>query len=70
MINHELHNAELQIENNGFTQRSVSNGSKLAVQFRAWVGLELEMLQQVSSHQKTDQHQSRGFLAGPIFLPT
>jgi hypothetical protein len=69
MINHELHNAEPQIENNGFTQRSVSNGSKLAVRFRAWVGMELEMLQQLP-HQKTDQHQTRGFLAGSIFLPT
>jgi len=46
---------------------SVSNGSKLAVRFRVWVGTELEPLQWVIPHQKTEPHQSRSFFASFSF---
>jgi len=43
---------------------SVSNGSKLAVQFRIRIGTKLEPLQQVLPHQKSELHWICGFLAG------
>jgi len=49
---------------------SISNGSKLAVQFQVQVGTELELLQCVLPYKKTKQDQTRSFLAGSTFSLT
>ena len=49
---------------------SVSNGSKSAGRFRVRVGTELEPLQRVLPHEKTEPHRTRGFLAGSTISPT
>ena len=46
---------------------NVSNGSKLAIQFRVQVGTELELFQRVLPHQETKPHQTRGFLGSSTF---
>ena len=48
----------------------VPNGSQLAVSFWVWVGTELEPLEQVVPHQKTQLHRIHGLLAGCTFSPS
>jgi hypothetical protein len=49
---------------------SVSNGSKLVVRFRVRVGTELEPVDGVLPHQKTEPHRAHGFLAGSTLPQT
>jgi len=46
---------------------SVSNGSKLAVRFRVWVGTELEPLQQVLPHHNLNRIEPAVFSLCPHF---
>jgi hypothetical protein len=48
----------------------VSNGSKLAVWFWVQIGTNLELLQWVIPHEKTEPYQTGGFLAGSTVSQT